>query len=122
MCCPILLLSQLNRMAETRVGGTPMLSDLRESGAIEQDADRVMLLHRPNYYDDQANPNICTVIVAKNRRGRTGRVDLFWNASTTSFRNLTVEDSVEPLDKTFEWKSGGPEGGHSNFDSDPGIH
>lgn len=66
---PILALSQLNRQSEFRVGGKPQLSDLKESGALEQDADVVMLIHRP-----EENPQAASIIIAKNRNGATGEV------------------------------------------------
>ena len=67
----------------------PMLSDLRDSGAIEQDADVVMFLYRESYYeDDTENPNVAECIVAKNRHGETGTVMLEWRPEFTMFRNL----------------------------------
>ena len=73
---PVVALSQLNRNPEARIGGRPMLSDLRESGSIEQDADVVMLLHRPDYYDENDRPGILEVNIAKNRNGPTNKVEL----------------------------------------------
>jgi replicative DNA helicase len=73
---PVVALSQLNRNPEGRNDKRPMLSDLRESGSIEQDADVVMLLHRPDYYDPQDRPNELEVIIAKNRNGPTGNLSL----------------------------------------------
>ena len=95
---PVLCLSQLNRAAEQREGHRPRMSDLRESGAIEQDADVVMMLHREEYYHkgepDWADQNpdkagIAEVIVAKQRNGPTGVVTLGWNAQSTRFQDLT---------------------------------
>lgn len=73
---PVLALSQLNRDSEKREDKRPLLSDLRESGALEQDADLVMFLHRPEYYDPNEQPGTAELIVAKNRNGRTGTVKL----------------------------------------------
>ena len=86
---PVLCLSQLSRANESRAQRKPMLSDLRESGAIEQDADIVMFIHRESYYDDDTeNPNIAECIIAKNRHGETGSVMLEWRPEYTVFRNL----------------------------------
>ena len=87
--CPILSLAQLSREADKRADHKPILSDLRESGAIEQDADVVMLLYREDYYDEEDNPNIAKVIVAKHRNGSTGTIDLFFNKPCTTFRDLS---------------------------------
>lgn len=86
---PVIALSQLSRATESRVDHRPMLSDLRESGAIEQDADIVMFLHREDYYDpDTEKKNVAEVIVAKNRNGSTGVVELAWLGQYTKFANL----------------------------------
>jgi replicative DNA helicase len=94
---PVICLSQLNRGAESREGNKPRMSDLRESGSIEQDADVVLLLHREDYYhisDPEwlaANPDKvgkAELIVAKQRNGPTGVVDLRWNAERTRFENI----------------------------------
>ena len=88
----MLALSQLSRKAESREGGRPLMSDLRESGAIEQDADVVMLLHREDYYDkDTERPNITKVIIAKHRNGPTGEVDLYFENFLTRFKDLNRE-------------------------------
>lgn len=87
--CPIVALSQLNRSATSRTDRRPQLQDLRESGSIEQDADVVMLLHREEYYDENSpKKGIAEVIVAKNRGGEQGTVELAWIASQTKFAEL----------------------------------
>jgi replicative DNA helicase len=89
---PILLLSQLNRGPEQRTDHTPMISDLRESGSIEQDADMVILLYRPAVYDETAD-NTSQVIIAKHRHGPTGTVELAWQGEYTRFRNLARKET-----------------------------
>ena len=90
--CPILSLAQLSREADKRADHRPILSDLRESGAIEQDADVVMLLYREDYYDEEVEPNQAKVIFAKHRNGATGTVDLFFNKQCTTFTDLSLKD------------------------------
>lgn len=86
---PVIALSQLSRAVEQRPDHRPMLSDLRESGAIEQDADIVMFLYRDDYYnEDSEKKNVAEVIIAKHRGGSTGTVDLGWLGSYTKFVNL----------------------------------
>ena len=109
---PVLCLSQLNRAAEQREGHRPRMSDLRESGSIEQDADVVMMLHREAYYHrgdpdwlDQ-NPdkaNVAEVIVAKQRNGPTGVVNLHWNASSTRFQDLSYATPPAGADAQDDW-------------------
>lgn len=83
---PVLCLSQLSRANEARQDKRPMLSDLRESGAIEQDADVVIGLYRDGYYKkDCENPNLAEAIILKNRKGETGTVDLMWMAEYTTY-------------------------------------
>ncbi len=83
---PVLCLSQLSRANEARQDKRPQLSDLRESGAIEQDADIVMFLFREDYYNKEAEvKNLAELIVAKNRHGETGKIDLNWIGEFTSF-------------------------------------
>ncbi|MDR1774002.1 MAG: replicative DNA helicase [Clostridioides sp.] len=84
--CPVLALSQLSRSPEMRRDHRPMLSDLRESGSIEQDADIVMFLYRDEYYNpDSESKNICEVIIAKNRNGETGTAELVWLGEVQKF-------------------------------------
>ncbi len=86
---PVIALSQLSRAVEARPDHRPMLSDLRESGSIEQDADIVMFLYRDDYYnEDSEKKNIAEVIIAKQRAGSTGTVDLAWLGKYTKFANL----------------------------------
>ena len=86
---PVIALSQLSRAVESRTDKRPMLSDLRESGAIEQDADIVMFLYRDDYYnEDSEKKNIAEVILAKHRGGSTGTVELLWLGNYTKFANL----------------------------------
>ena len=86
---PVLCLSQLSRANEKREDKRPMLSDLRESGAIEQDADIVMFLYREDYYkEDSEKHNVAECIIAKNRHGETGKVELRWMPEYTSFQTM----------------------------------
>jgi replicative DNA helicase len=116
---PVVCLSQLNRASEGREGHRPRMSDLRESGSIEQDADVVLMLHREEYYHlgdpnwAEANPekrNIAEVIVAKQRNGPTGTVNLVWDSRTTAFRNL-----ARPHAGAVEY------GGSDRFRDDPDL-
>ncbi len=89
---PVIALAQLNRGVEGRTDKTPMASDLRDSGAIEQDADIIMFLYRDDYYNnDPANQNTAQCIIAKNRHGSTGKVDLGWYGQYTKF--ISVDTS-----------------------------
>jgi replicative DNA helicase len=101
---PVLALSQLSRAVEAR-GGKPRLSDLRDSGSIEQDADIVMFIHR----EDKANkdkvaerPNIAEIMVEKHRNGPTGMVELYFDEKHTSFRDLdTTHHESQAFDDVF---------------------
>lgn len=89
--CPVLALSQLNRATDTRADKKPILSDLRDSGAIEQDADVVMMLHREEYYNPTPeNQGKAEVIIAKHREGETGIVNLTFVKEISSFRNAKI--------------------------------
>ena len=87
---PVVVLSQLNRAAEGREGHRPRMSDLRESGSIEQDADVIILLHREDYYHrgdpEWEENNTAEVIIAKQRNGPTGTVELMFDGQTTRFK------------------------------------
>lgn len=90
--CPVVALSQLSRSPELRKDHRPILSDLRESGSIEQDADIVMFLYRDEYYhEDSEKKNIGEVIVAKNRHGETGNVELVWFGQVQKFADKVRE-------------------------------
>ena len=88
MDCPVIVLSQLSRAPELRQDKRPMLSDLRESGSIEQDADIVIFLYRDDYYNENTEkPGICEVHLAKHRSGSTDRIELTWVGRYTKFRD-----------------------------------
>jgi replicative DNA helicase len=96
---PVIALSQLSRAVESRNPHTPILSDLRESGSIEQDADVVMFVHREEMYDQNTEKkNIADIIVAKHRNGPTGTIPLRWFAAQTRFADL----AVQPADGSYE--------------------
>lgn len=86
---PVIALSQLSRAAEQRSDHRPMLSDLRESGSIEQDADIVMFLYRDDYYNEESeSKNIAEVIITKNRSGSVGTAEMLWMSNYTKFANI----------------------------------
>lgn len=91
MQCPIIALSQLSRAPEQRTDHRPMLSDLRESGSIEQDADIVMFLYRDEYYDEETeDKNVAECIISKQRNGPTGTVKLAWIGQYSKFARLDI--------------------------------
>lgn len=91
---PVVVMSQLSRGPESRTDHRPMLSDLRESGAIEQDADIVMFLYRDDYYNPETEKkNIAEVIIAKHRNGSTGTIELRWFGEYTKFANLKKDEN-----------------------------
>ncbi len=94
---PVIAVSQLNRSVEAREGHSPRMSDLRESGSIEQDADVIILLHREDYYDPEKNPGEVVVDVAKQRNGPTGKLKLTFRRKILRFENYTNEASFDTL-------------------------
>jgi replicative DNA helicase len=100
LAVPVVCLSQLNRQVESRTNNRPRMSDLRESGSIEQDADVVILLHREDYYhrgeSSYVETNEAELIVEKQRNGPTGVVKLMWDAGCTRFKNLSFSGTAQP--------------------------
>jgi len=81
----VFALAQLSREVERRINKMPVNSDLRDSGQVEQDADLILLLHRPGYYSEEEDPELAKIIVSKNKMGPTGVVALRWNASLADY-------------------------------------
>jgi replicative DNA helicase len=92
---PIIVLAQLNRGVEQRDDKRPRLADLRESGAIEQDADSVLFIHRPDAYDPDDRPGEADIIIAKNRHGTIGTVTLSWQKNLMRFRDFSPVADVD---------------------------
>ena len=93
MQVPIVLLSQLSRATEKRENKRPMLSDLRESGAIEQDADVVLFLHREDYYsEDEQHKGDASIIIAKQRSGPTGTISVMWKGEQTKYLEVDFRE------------------------------
>lgn len=91
MDCPVIVLSQLSRATEQRQDKRPMLSDLRESGSIEQDADIVIFIYRDDYYNENTDkPGVCEIHLAKHRSGATDRIELTWVARYTKFSDKAL--------------------------------
>lgn len=117
--CPVMALSQLNRGVESRVDKRPLISDLRESGALEQDADIVLLIYRDEFYFPETTKErgIAEIIVGKNRAGETGTVKVAFKGEFTSFANITPDaysdlpDNNQMDDMDFDPGYGGPRGG-----------
>jgi replicative DNA helicase len=101
MECPVIVLSQLSREVEKRRDKMPIMSDLRDSGAIEQDADLIIFLHREDYYADGSDvpdatqSNVCDTIIAKHRNGETGLIKLSWIGHYTKFADLARDAARE---------------------------
>lgn len=119
---PVIALSQLSRGAEKREDHTPMLSDLRDSGAIEQDADSVWFIDRDSYYDKE-HKNVPSVeaklVVAKNRHGGVGTITLIWRAAKTQFLEPDREgDSIDPRPDPSTFKNKGAQASDYKFDDE----
>ena len=103
---PVLELSQLSRAPEARTDRRPQLSDLRESGSLEQDADVVMFIYRPDLYDLKTEDGgglegVAEVIIGKQRNGPTGSVSMMWNAGCAAFENLAPDFRIEQEEEEF---------------------
>ncbi len=109
--CPVVALSQLSRQAENRADKRPMLSDLRESGSIEQDADAVLFIYREDYYFpediDPSKKGVAEIIVSKNRKGPVCTAELLWLPHATTFRNLARNNGKwKTVNKKSPWEEG----------------
>jgi replicative DNA helicase len=98
MNVPLIALSQLSRSVESRSPQIPQLSDLRESGSIEQDADVVAFIYREDYYNPETeNKNIATILIKKHRNGATENVDLYFERDKQRFRSLDTKHNNNPF-------------------------
>lgn len=95
---PVIAVAQLNRGPEQRTGNKPQMSDLRESGSLEQDADIIMLLHRPEYYSADERPGEADIIVAKHRNGQTRTIPVAFQGHLSRFANMARDISAEPAE------------------------
>ncbi|RAX24673.1 MULTISPECIES: replicative DNA helicase [Actinomyces] len=93
---PVIAVAQLNRGPEQRTGNRPQMSDLRESGSLEQDADVIMLLHRPEYYQEEERPGEADIIVAKHRNGQTRTIPVAFQGHLSRFANMARDITPEP--------------------------
>jgi replicative DNA helicase len=100
---PVLALSQLSRAVENRDSKRPRLSDLRDSGSIEQDADVVMFIHREDKYKDESErTNLAEILIEKHRNGQTGKADLYFNEKKVTFQNMDKQSHGNGLDKALD--------------------
>ena len=90
---PIVAVAQLNRGPEQRTDKKPMMADLRESGSLEQDADVIMLLHRPEVFDESSRPGEADIIVAKHRNGETRTIPVAFQGHYARFTNMAREEA-----------------------------
>ena len=94
---PVVAVAQLNRNSESRNDRKPMMSDLRESGSLEQDADIIMLLHRPEYYSEGERPGEADIIVAKHRNGSTATIKVLFQGHMARFVNDTRREDPDAM-------------------------
>jgi replicative DNA helicase len=107
---PILCLSQLSRKVEERQGHRPMMSDLRESGSLEQDSDLVLFLLRREYYDPYDKPGMAELIIAKNRHGAIGNIDLVFRKEFAQFRDyIPIKGEKDNFDNRAAFEAFSPQ-------------